>query len=69
MQWPLDNNTSQMRISPSTSPGSSWHPPKRDLLTDKNKEGENNLWGLPGHGALLVPILAKPWVEQQLQAS
>lgn len=55
MQWPLDNNASQMRISPSTSPGSSWHPLKRDLLTDKNKEGENNLWGLLGQGGSVGP--------------
>lgn len=43
----LDNNTtSQMKISASTNSCSSWHPPKRDLLTDKNKEGKSTiLWG------------------------
>ena len=39
MQRPLGNTTaSRMKISASTDPGSSWHPPKRDLLTDKKEQ-------------------------------
>lgn len=57
------SSTSQLEVCASTSPGSPWHPPKRDLLTDKEEQrGKSPFWGVLA--ARLIPIRAKPWAAE-----
>lgn len=61
------SSTSQLKVCASTYPGSPWHPPKRDLLTDKEEQrGKSPFCGVRGliqsnpHKALGSRALLEP---------